>query len=176
MKRLWCYLFYFTWKIHISLDKYLGKSIKHLYDLFPSMQKHRKETQKAYRYIMNDLTIGYNIYFAYSCMLTTTCIIVANIEICVFYLLNTSLTEILSILLGITLDERINFISFFVSVLFISGLLNEFLLEWEGNGYIKYFDKFRNSSNKSNGFLIAITFHFGAIAICIFLVTYFKCR
>lgn len=174
MKTIWCYIFYFTWQIFIKIDKFIfDKPMNYLYRLFPNVHKYRVTVEDGYNNVMNNPKIGFNILLSYRWMLLTTAVIVANIEITIFYLSDTSLIEIINPILGMKLSKKINVIAFFVSSLFLSYWINESLLQWGKSGYISYFN-FAEKHNRKIGFLSTFIFHVGSAFICVFLVLFFN--
>ena len=174
MKKWWCYIFYFTWQVYVSIDNiFVEPSVTYLCRLFPFLNKYKKKSFRAYSYVMNNIECGYNIIFSYRCMLLTTTIIIANLEIIFFYTFKTSLVDITNYIFSVELERKVNFIMFFISSLVFSYWINEFFLQWERSGYINYFKCFEKE-NRENGFLLAFLFHFGAVFVFICLVFIFN--
>ncbi|MGC7559728.1 hypothetical protein [Pasteurella sp. PK-2025] len=150
------------------------KPLRYIFNFFPIFAKNLKKGEKQHRNVLDNLSYGFNIGFAYRCMLSTTVLLLATIEITIFYSLNTSLQEILNFLFDINLKKEINAIAFFSSIALFSYLLNEKLLGWHEDEYIGYFKKFEKIQDKKLGYIISLLFHLGAILLCILSIIYFE--
>lgn len=137
MKKWWCYIFYFTWQVYVSIDNiFVEPSVTYLCRLFPFLNKYKKKSFRAYSYVMNNIECGYNIIFSYRCMLLTTTIIIANLEIIFFYTFKTSLVDITNYIFSVELERKVNFIMFFISSLVFSYWINEFFYNGKGLGIL----------------------------------------
>lgn len=174
MKKLWNYIFYFTWMLHVSIAKILfEKPLDYLFSLHLFLDQHNKNGKKSYKNVINNREYGFNIGFAYNCMLTTTAVILSIIEISIFFSFNTSLSQISSNLFNIKLNDDVNAIAFFSSIIAISFLLNELFLGWFRDGYIKYFKEFEKIKDDRKGYFTALIFHLGAAIFLAISIIYF---
>ena len=174
MKKLWNYIFYFTWMLHSIIGiKLVEKPLRYILNFIPFFARNLKKGEQDYRNIMDNLEYGFNIGFAYNCMLTTTAVILSIIEISIFFSFNTSLSQISSNLFNIKLNDDVNAIAFFSSVIVISFLLNEFFLGWFRDGYIKYFKEFEKIKDDRKGYFTALIFHLGAAIFLAISIIYF---
>ncbi len=161
MKKLWNYIFYSTWKTHkIIGEKLFEKPLKYILSYVAFFSNNLKKGEAYYRNFVDNKEMGFNIMLAYRCMLSTTMILLAGIEICVFFLFN------------LEVYEDVNIIYFFSTFIF-SYFLNELLLGVNRDKYINYFIEFEKNENSKMEYVICFLFHLGAIVFCISAIIFF---
>ncbi|MDU8925628.1 hypothetical protein RYD26_12130 [Pasteurellaceae bacterium LIM206] len=163
MKLLFNYLFYYTykWIMLIGINIFEVPTLK-LLTLVPVFKRNWARNKRKHRIIIDNPEYGFAIGFAFYYMLSSTILFVASIQLLIVAFLN--------IKLGTKYDTEI-----FCGIFFtISYTLNELLLGWHSNKYMKYFVKFDKISNKRNGCLVAALFHIGAITFFIISILLIK--
>lgn len=174
LKRFWSYIFYFTWKLHciITLNLFEKPTMRVL-RVVPYFARNLEKGKDIHRNIVDNPYCGFNIGFSFRCMLTTTTLLFASLEILIFFSLDTNLSETLDFLFGVSIPDKSDAIAFFSSTIIFSYILNEILLGWHRDRYIQYFQEFEKSEKSREGYWIAIAFHIGSAILLTILIVYF---
>ncbi|NEN76013.1 hypothetical protein F9B74_06705 [Pelistega sp. NLN82] len=158
MKRFWNYIFYFTWKFHNVIGYYfVEKPLDYLFGLSNFWDKHNKRGKKDARNIIENPYSGFNIGFAFYCMLVSTEIIC----VCII--------SVFVVFFDLDIKNRVSAITVLIIIFLPAYLFNEFLLGWHKKTYLTYFKELERISNKRLGYLITLCFHLGVILLGILI-------
>lgn len=162
LKHFWNYLFYFTWQLHnVAWHYCMEKPLDYLFGLSNFWNKHNKRGKKDASNIVENPYCGFNIGFAFHCMLISTDIIFACI------------ISGFVVFLDLDIKNRTSSIIIFAVIFLSAYLFNELLLGWHKKTYLIYFKEFERASNKRLGYMITLCFHFGVILLGILTVYFY---